>query len=117
MFPDVQAIVEIKVGDDLVSTVYVTDLTKSPHWARIAENDRLIIDITDIHLLPWRGAKWDGSTFDKLTNHPPIPGYMYFAFVVDGECVYVDIQDPSDPLGAATIAAYKSAPSFEIHYA
>lgn len=116
MFSDVKAIVEIKVGEDLVSTVYITDLEKGNHWIKIAENSRILMDITAIHLLPHRGAKWDGQAFDLMTHHSPLPGLIYFAFIVDDVCVYVQHLDPSDSDDAATIAAYKSGPTFEVHY-
>lgn len=115
MFENVKAVVEIKVGDDLVSSVYVTNM-HSP-WIAIAENDRAIIDVTNADLLPMRGSEWTGSDFTEFSHHPPLTGYMYFAFIVKGRCVLVDIKDPADPHDAASIAAYKSNPSFEIHYA
>lgn len=117
MFENVKAIVETKVGDDVVAATYITNLDLSGHWLQIAENPRTIIDITSIHLLPARGSTWDGTTFSAFTHHPPLPGFLYFAFVVNEVCVHVQVLDPQELDQAALVAAYRSNPTFEAHYA
>ncbi len=116
MFENVKAIVETKVGDDTVSSLYITDLDKSSHWIAIAENASLIVEITDMGWQPPRGARWTGSEFESLTHHPLLPDMLYFAFVINDVCVYVHLLDPSHLDQAAIAAAYRSGAIFEVHY-
>jgi hypothetical protein len=116
MFEKVKAIVEIKVGDDLVQAIYITDLDKARHWLIIAENPVLIVEVTGMAWEPARGARWTGTEFESVTHHLLLPDMLYFAFVVDGVCVYVELLDPSFTEKAAVAAAYRTGPSFEVHY-
>lgn len=116
MFEDVKAIVEIKVGDDLVEAIYITDLDKARHWLIIAENPALIVDITGTAWEPPRGARWTGAEFEPVTHHQLLSDMLYFAFVVNDTCVYVHMLNPSIIEQAAVAAAYRSGASFEVHY-
>jgi len=116
MFENVKAVVEIKVGDDLVQAIYLTDLDKARHWLTIAENTALIVEITGMGWEPARGARWNGSEFETEKYPRLLQGMLYFAFVVDEVCVYVHLLDPSLVEHAALAAAYRTGVSFEVRY-
>ncbi|CAB4128617.1 hypothetical protein UFOVP225_47 [uncultured Caudovirales phage] len=117
MHEKVKAIIEVLVGEDTAVTMYVTDLERAKNWLTVAENPRTIIDVTDALWIPAQGARWDGKEFNAFTHHGPLPDFLYFAFVVDSICVFVQRLDPRDFEDAATAAAYQSSPIFKVYYA
>lgn len=98
-----------------MSSIYITDLEKSKHWFTIADNPRIIVDMTEAGYVPAKGSKWIGSGFDRASGHPPIPDYRYYAFVVNDECVHIQMLSLTEPEDIALMAAYQSEPTFEVH--
>lgn len=109
-----KAIIEVKVGEDLVATIYVPQSVTYSAWLAVAENDREIVDVSNLIPLPKVGSKWADGKFDTPSTGAPIPGYVHLAFVVNGECVMVQAFDPTE--SANMIAAMRSNPTFEVTY-
>jgi hypothetical protein len=91
-----------------------------PHtdnWKLLADENLLIIEVTDFEYLPSTGAFWDGSGFsgteETMFFNKKVSSMAHFAFVVDNVCVArsdLPVAELSN-----LVDALRGSPRFEIN--